>query len=198
MNFKFLKAAFAGLMLSVSSLANAGLIIDIVDNGGFAEFNISGSDVLTSSGSMANGFWVTANTISNLWVNPGDNIFNITSGSGSYTFGNQTFVISTFWQGHNSGNGYALGLRGGFPNIQSSGTTISVTGSLLSNMAFSNFNAGTYYSSFIGHNASSYASLRDGITINVGNSTPVPEPSTLAIFALGLMGLASRRFKKKS
>ena len=26
----------------------------------------------------------------------------------------------------------------------------------------------------------------------------VPEPSTLAIFALGLMGLASRRFKKKS
>ncbi|MCJ8295494.1 MAG: PEP-CTERM sorting domain-containing protein [Colwellia sp.] len=28
--------------------------------------------------------------------------------------------------------------------------------------------------------------------------TPVPEPSTLAIFALGMMGLASRRFKKKS
>ncbi|MGL1958703.1 MAG: PEP-CTERM sorting domain-containing protein [Colwellia sp.] len=26
--------------------------------------------------------------------------------------------------------------------------------------------------------------------------TPVPEPSTLAIFALGMMGLASRRFKK--
>ena len=26
---------------------------------------------------------------------------------------------------------------------------------------------------------------------------PVPEPSTLAIFALGLMGLASRRFKKQ-
>ncbi|MFT5311844.1 MAG: hypothetical protein ACI8Z9_000319 [Paraglaciecola sp.] len=29
-------------------------------------------------------------------------------------------------------------------------------------------------------------------------AAPVPEPSTLAIFALGLMGLASRRFKKKS
>ncbi|MFT4940346.1 MAG: hypothetical protein ACI88A_003398 [Paraglaciecola sp.] len=28
--------------------------------------------------------------------------------------------------------------------------------------------------------------------------TSVPEPSTLAIFALGLMGLASRRFKKHS
>jgi hypothetical protein len=29
-------------------------------------------------------------------------------------------------------------------------------------------------------------------------SANVPEPSTLAIFALGMMGLASRRFKKKS
>jgi hypothetical protein len=29
-------------------------------------------------------------------------------------------------------------------------------------------------------------------------STSVPEPSTLAIFALGIMGLASRRFKKQS
>ena len=30
------------------------------------------------------------------------------------------------------------------------------------------------------------------------SATDVPEPSTLAIFALGLMGLASRRFMKKS
>ncbi|MEY8199126.1 MAG: PEP-CTERM sorting domain-containing protein, partial [Colwellia sp.] len=33
--------------------------------------------------------------------------------------------------------------------------------------------------------------------INVPPST-VPEPSTLAIFALGMIGLASRRFKKQS
>jgi choice-of-anchor A domain-containing protein len=31
----------------------------------------------------------------------------------------------------------------------------------------------------------------------VGNSVDVPEPSTLAIFVLGMMGLASRRFKKQ-
>jgi hypothetical protein len=31
-----------------------------------------------------------------------------------------------------------------------------------------------------------------------GTTSQVPEPSTLAIFALGLMGLASRRFKKQS
>ena len=29
------------------------------------------------------------------------------------------------------------------------------------------------------------------------NPTDVPEPSTLAVFALGLIGLASRRFKKQ-
>jgi hypothetical protein len=31
-----------------------------------------------------------------------------------------------------------------------------------------------------------------------GDPNPVPEPSTLAIFALGMMGLAVRRFNKKS
>lgn len=35
----------------------------------------------------------------------------------------------------------------------------------------------------------------DGLTY-VGDSVRVPEPSTLAIFALGMIGLASRRFKR--
>jgi hypothetical protein len=38
--------------------------------------------------------------------------------------------------------------------------------------------------------------LIDKIAIT-GQSVDVPEPSTLAIFALGIMGLASRRFKKQ-
>jgi len=33
---------------------------------------------------------------------------------------------------------------------------------------------------------------------NTASAQAVPEPSTLAIFALGLMGLASRRFKKQA
>ncbi len=37
----------------------------------------------------------------------------------------------------------------------------------------------------------------DNLVIN-GDLTSVPEPSTLAIFALGIIGLASRRFKKQS
>ena len=31
-----------------------------------------------------------------------------------------------------------------------------------------------------------------------GGNVDVPEPSTLAIFALGMIGLASRRYKKQS
>lgn len=37
----------------------------------------------------------------------------------------------------------------------------------------------------------------DHCTIAIVQSVSVPEPSTLAIFALGIMGLASRRFKKQ-
>ena len=32
--------------------------------------------------------------------------------------------------------------------------------------------------------------------VKLTNNASVPEPSTLAIFALGLMGLVSRRFKR--
>jgi len=38
----------------------------------------------------------------------------------------------------------------------------------------------------------------DNVVINSTLPTSVPEPSTLAIFALGIVGLASRRFKKQS
>ena len=36
------------------------------------------------------------------------------------------------------------------------------------------------------------------VIISYNSMTSVPEPSTLAIFALGMIGLASRRFKKQS
>jgi hypothetical protein len=36
------------------------------------------------------------------------------------------------------------------------------------------------------------------LSYNTASAKAVPEPSTLAIFALGLMGLASRRFKKQA
>jgi hypothetical protein len=38
----------------------------------------------------------------------------------------------------------------------------------------------------------------DNFTTGVGENAVVPEPTTLAIFALGMIGLVSRRFKKQS
>jgi hypothetical protein len=39
---------------------------------------------------------------------------------------------------------------------------------------------------------------RDHAIAAPDDNIDVPEPSTLAIFALGMIGLASRRFKKQS
>ena len=38
----------------------------------------------------------------------------------------------------------------------------------------------------------------DNLTLHQDGTTDVPEPSTLAIFTLGIMGLTSRRFKKQA
>ena len=58
-------------------------------------------------------------------------------------------------------------------------------------------NANTYNTHTLGHgfipdSGDYYHALM------VRNASQVPEPSTLAIFALGMIGLASRRFKKQS
>jgi len=65
----------------------------------------------------------------------------------------------------------------------------------------SNYNAGGYVAFTTTQGNSNW----DNISIKyaepqggAGQITDVPEPSTLAIFALGMIGLASRRFKKQS
>jgi len=54
---------------------------------------------------------------------------------------------------------------------------------------------------FLNHNfrIDEHSQTENGYTgIQVVAMTNIPEPSTLAIFALGMIGLASRRFKKQS
>lgn len=55
------------------------------------------------------------------------------------------------------------------------------------------------FSSYISGGTALYSDNNGAIvSVSSFNTTSVPEPSTLAIFALGMMGLVSRRFKKKS
>jgi len=53
------------------------------------------------------------------------------------------------------------------------------------------------YYNYGSHNATHHMPLAF-YRVNSATSNVVPEPSTLAIFVLGVMGLATRRFKKKS
>jgi hypothetical protein len=73
-------------------------------------------------------------------------------------------------------------------------------GLLLSGYEHDRYSGGSLYyapnnSSFIKYDTWDQAFVLSGNVIDL--PTPVPEPSTLAIFALGMMGLVSRRFKKK-
>ena len=232
-----LKMALAGLVLSVSGFANAGLItvaaiganagnqaanqIVTTDLGGsidrisHIDFNslsvadlISTYDVLlftwaTSSGLDAD--WATkimpylnagggviwednSNVFSDLssivngstyasWLNPFLNSSrqistNVTGLTDGLSIGDQVLGHEHFSLGPNT-----KGLYGSF----GSGRMV-ITGPDLDYHALNDANA--------------YKLLTNEINW-VSSAASVPEPSTLAIFALGIMGLASRRFKKQ-
>lgn len=203
MKFKVIKAAVVGIVLSVSGFANAGLIIDINDNGsGLTEIRLSGSDIaLAGSVNYTNGLWV--NDISLLNVETFASTFTILETLSFFTTtdGNNGNLLDLYTSINPSCCTFGLRMADFTFNV-SGGDVISLSGLLLVNKLFTDWNPGIYqYTSYSAYNDnSSRTFLRDGLTINIGNVprvTDVPEPSTLAIFALCLIGLVSRRFKKR-
>lgn len=199
MNVKMIKAAFAGLVLSVSGFANAGLIIDIYDNGaGLTEINLSGSDTVVSGGqSGINGFWVFDNALLNLGTN--NDTFSILDPLNVFSTsdGNNNNLADVYTE---IGSCCSFGLRvSDHSFVINPQDVITISGRILVNKNFSDWNAGTYIYSYIGSSGAvgKTSNLSEGLTINIGEVSQVPEPSTLAIFALGIMGLASRKFKKQ-
>jgi len=57
-------------------------------------------------------------------------------------------------------------------------------------------NAGTYWLGLTGVSNTGTGTYSFDLIVGDGQSSTIPEPSTLAIFALAMIGLASRRFKK--
>lgn len=207
MNIKMLKAAFAGLVLSVSGFANAGLITTSTDSA------LNGADILTFDSELDglftsrvfNGEVTISTTGSSLRLDSG---FSGTYGMQNKSIKNQqgqnyildfSTTISAFgWDwGAADRSGWVISLFDINTQLISSynipaqtsangyADFYGATGMNISRVTMANLNSGDY-------------AMMDNLHYVKSTSIEqVPEPSTLAIFALGIMGLASRRFKKQ-
>lgn len=197
MKNKFLKGLVASFALAVSAFANAGLILNISDDGvGGTHCQLSGSTIATSSYSN-----------NSIWAWNIDNMVNtsvsglctgLISGGGSMfstTSGNVNILDACSVADYNGSTNDLLSARVG--NISFSvGDVVSWSGDFTTSVSLSSLNQGIYQTKSLYPNST--PQLQDYLTINIGSAINVPEPSTLAIFALGLMGLASRKFKKRT
>ena len=194
MNLKTLKMAVAAIALSVSSFANAGLVLlaDLSVENTITLTATSETSLATVSGSDTTGFYLAdffGASIALVDVlisgdltsasNTADNtplLFSVDSGLNVWSFTNDPEMLFT-------------------------------TGLLaFSGQASWTVNAEAYASALTGAQSGNVFAPADELgdvanaaligTWEVIGATDVPEPSTLAILALGLMGLASRRFKK--
>lgn len=221
MNIKILKAALTGLVLSVSGFANAGIIIldfeGVGDTANINDFYNGGTDSLGNSGTNY-GISFGTNTLGCIDSDVG--------GTCNFANEPTADTVMFFLSGSSSILNNAAGFDTGFSFYYTSSTAVSVniysglnlTGSLLGSIALlSNHTAngcvgdptGTFCNWDIG--SLGFAGMAksidfggtankvgfDNITFGSVNPNRVPEPSSLAIFALSILGLASSRLKRQ-
>ena len=213
MKFKFLNVLFILAIMFISSLANAGLISrlgglayydDVADLTWLADANYAKTSGYSIDGSMS---WVDANSwAASLSVGGNDNwrladtlLFDAscnTQTSGPYgSYGDWctgSEMGSLFYTALGNVTGRAttyLDNKGPFNNIKYDSYWTATQKSSSNTLAFNMGNGSTEF-----HNMASHAYAWAVQSGDVAKT--VPEPSTLAIFALGLIGLVSRRFKK--
>mgnify|MGYP002700338185 FL=1 len=212
MKFKLFKTSLATLVLSVTCFINsaaAGLILDINESGSDLVVSWSGSLDLDSAVFDATRTNVNNNGIYGSLTDIEDLLIVAGNGGSMDDYNLAPFtLIPTLdpFTGGSLSNGIIAGdhlfidfnkdsfrqiwLTSGYQSGQFiSGSNTFAGATLLSLGA----NVGVYNWAWANNIAS------DTLTLRIGQPTEeVPEPSTLAIFALGMIGLASRRFKKQS
>ncbi|GLX79477.1 hypothetical protein tinsulaeT_28170 [Thalassotalea insulae] len=210
MKFIFLKTALVGLFLTVSNLANAGLITVWTNESDFLTDNLSltmesfesasGLELPLVAGQITvstdNTSYGSFNGISSLFPTDGVSEVRYGADDGDSIFFSFADAINVF--GINISD---FGTTEGSPVLtffDNSGNTLQVlSGTQNTGLNFFGFKSDTLFTQvqfkYTGANG-------DGIYFDEAyfNSVNVPEPSTLAIFALGVIGLSSRRFKKQS
>ena len=203
-----LKVTLAGLVLTISAFANADVITTLYeknDSGawggavyfdlmvGDADLSITGFDINTSDRTFFDDFQVLLLTGETSQGNEdSSNWLSVATGIGTGAgLNNATTVTLSNSFFLNSNTLYGLSLIAGL-NIGHDYTTADG-----SNQNYSNLDLSLSLGSAI-----NFAFTGPVLTPSVWNGSiqynVVPEPSTLGIFALGIMGLASRRFKKVS
>jgi|TARA_R100001377_G_scaffold41722_4_gene23525 hypothetical protein len=201
MNIKMLKVAAAGLILSTSTFANAGLI----DFNSMSEGIYSGNSdfTVTSYGGPESDASLTPIIRNQAGTTYLCNSTEITDTGCSYptediidfdfNIGLDSLTLSMNWAGNPSSGG--------------TGATVNsydISGNLLESFGYLGSTNATYtfdstsdiYSIQTNSGLTSRNDWWYGINSINYTAAEVPEPTTLAIFSLGIMGLAARRFKK--
>jgi len=207
MNIKVLKAALAGLVLSVNGFANAGLIQ--LDEGNLFSAN-HGGGMGTGRGigfEVNNNFHmselgidldVTSTAISALYE---FEIFSSTDGHTSGSLLDSTnfnltegigWVDFSFDFDFLSGNFYVIN----FSRVDDAALVGIQTKYSWEPSSHFNYGHLSTVEGFEGATPNNSNTLSAHFRIKT-ESASVPEPSTFVIFALGIMGLASRKFKKQ-
>lgn len=172
MNTKFLKMLLVAFVFCQASSATAGLIYISASIDG-SQANAGAGNVSLATGNAA----LTYDDVSNLlsWEVDWSNLLG-------------TLTVAHFHGAANSGQN--AGVQVNFLGIAPSNPSI---GSInISSVQATDLLAGLWYVN-IHSTAFPGGEIRGQLSV-----VNVPEPSTLAVFALGVIGLASSRFKKKS
>lgn len=207
MNIKMLKAAVAGLVLSVSGFANAGLIEFIPPNDLAGQVYSTNSNDAWSSG---RGF--VFEMLSNESIDSLGIYHDLTNINLFYELSEVTSLTGTLTSGQTvlrSGN--ALTTTSGLNWIDFAISDLVLMAGSYYHLEFTFSGSGNqnffYNNGNVAFSNGSFSSIEGTNNVDTGNfvmpalrvntTTSVPEPTTLAIFALAIMGLVSRRFNKR-
>ena len=173
MNIKMLKVVFAGLILFVSSFANAGLIYFKYD-GTWSSFN---------SGDFGSTYVATL-----IFDNGGDIVEN-------QSFGLADFVSANLSSGSYDFTMFSIDIDSWTINFSSNASGQLTGGWFDASNGDHSWHFDPNYQDASFENASGTARYFESNISNAGQV--IPEPSTLAIFALSILGLASSRLKRR-
>jgi hypothetical protein len=202
MKIKMIKATIAGLMLSVTSVASAGLIlkVDLSIENTITIISTSETSLITMSGNYNDGFYLADFFLTGLDEFQIESTGTLTSAnegsadtpelwSESGDTGLNIFSYLDFQLTSNSTSSFTIGSRA------FSGQTSWAVSSDIYRDVLNGVRGGNVY-----FPADEVGEISPELVLGAWQVTalPVPEPPTLVIFALGMIGSASRRFKKQS